>query len=90
MFIADIAVTLQIALIGLGYVVLHYSGKENSFYMKIGALLMIVGGILGVICTTTGMLKYHAAGAFDKPAITTTHVEHHDGDARLYDTPDQE
>jgi len=90
MFTADIAVTLQIAMIGMGFVVLHFSKKENSDYMKAGALLMIIGGILGILCTVTWTLKYHAMGAFDNPAVTTMHVEQHDGDASHHYPPDQQ
>lgn len=90
MFTADIAATLQIALISMGFIVLHFSQKENSFNMKAGAMLMIIGGILGFLCTAAWTLKYHAMGVFNNPSVTTMHVEQHDGDARHHYPPDQE
>ena len=66
-FTGDIAAMLEIALIGAGLVVLYYAGKEGSKLMKVGAYVMLIGGILGLICTGYWWFKYHEAGVFLQP-----------------------
>lgn len=66
-FAGDIAAMLEIALIGAGLVVLYYANKEGSKLMKTGAYIMLIGGILGLLCTGYWWLKYNTAGAFDYP-----------------------
>lgn len=68
-FLGDIAAMLEIALIGAGLVVLYYAGKEGSKLMKAGAYVMLIGGVLGLLCTSMYWFKYWDAGYFDHPAV---------------------
>ena len=73
-FAGDIASMLEIALIGAGFVILHYALREDSKLMKAGAYVMLVGGTLGLICTSMFWFKYWNAGQFNHPASVAVHV----------------
>ena len=79
-FTGDLAAMLEIALIGAGLVVLYYAGKEGSKLMKVGAYVMLIGGILGLICTGYWWFKYHEAGVFYSPVNKTIHLMQHNAD----------
>jgi len=87
-FTGDIAAMLEVALIGTGLVVLYYASKEGSKLMKIGAYIMLISGILGLICTSYWWFKYHAMGIFDNPSVSTVNIMHHDGDAKHHIFPE--
>jgi hypothetical protein len=80
-FAGDIAYVLEIALIGVGFVVLHFALKEGSKLMKIGAYVMLIGGVLGLVCTSMFWFKYWTAGHFDHPASVAVHVVEHDAES---------
>lgn len=87
-FTGDIAAMLEVALIGMSLVVLHYALKEGSKLMKTGAYIMLIGGILGLICTSYWWFKYHGSGVFYNPVERTVHMMHHDGDAKHHFFPE--
>ncbi len=66
-FMGDIAAMLEIALIGAGLIVLHFAHKDGAKLLKSAAYIMLVGGILGLLCTTYYWFKYYQAGVFDVP-----------------------
>lgn len=80
-FSADIAYTLEVALIAAGLIVLHSSLKQKAKLLKASAWIMMIGGILGLFCTSYWWLRYHKEGVFDLPIDQTIHLMHHDGDA---------
>lgn len=67
-FSGDIAAMLEVALIGMSLVVLHLGTKEGSRLMKAGAYIMLIGGVLGLICTSMFWFTYWNAGVFDPSA----------------------
>lgn len=68
-FAGDIAAMLETALIGTGLIALYFAGKEGSKLMKAGAYVMLIGGVLGLLCTTYFWFKYWNAGSFGHPAV---------------------
>jgi len=64
-FWGDMAFILDVALLAVGLIVLHWSGKEKSRLLKVTAWFMIVTGALAVICTGYYWLSYYQSGAFE-------------------------
>lgn len=89
-FAGDIAAMLEIALIGAGFVVLYFAVKENSKLLKTGACVMLVGGVLGLTCTSYWWFRYYDMGVFDNPAVDTINVMHHDGDSMHHFPPEEQ
>ncbi len=79
-FLGDIAYVLEIALIGAGFVVLYYALKEGSKLMKAGAYIMLIGGILGLLCTSFFSIKFWLNGYFDHPSSVAVHIIKHDAE----------
>jgi len=73
-FNGDIAAMLEIALIGAGFVVLYYAYKEGSKLMKAGGCVMLIGGTLGLLCTSYWWFKYYNSGTFDVPTTSISDV----------------
>ena len=74
-FWVDIAYVLEIALIVAGLALLHFGRKQRAPLLKGAAILAIVGGLLGLMCTVYSALEYRANGLFD-PESTTELVRH--------------
>ena len=87
-FTGDIAAMIEIALIGIGLVILYYAQKEGSKLMKAGGYIMLVGGILGLLCTGYWWFKYHDSGVFHAPINKIFHLMHHDGDDKHHFFPE--
>lgn len=79
-FVGDIAYALDIALIGFGLMALHYARQEDAKLVRAGAWIMLIGGVLGLICTGMFWFKYWTAGHFDHPASVAVHVIEHDAE----------
>lgn len=86
-FAGDIAAMLEVALIGAGLVVLYYALKEDSKLMKAGAYIMLIGGVLGLICTGYWWFRYHEMGVFTNPTVSTVNLVHHDGNVSHHQFP---
>ena len=63
-FLGDIAFILEVLVVGLGFIALHYALKENAKLMKIGAYILIVVGILSSLCTGYYWMKYFYQGEY--------------------------
>ena len=87
-FTGDIAAMLEVSLIGMSLVLLHYALKEDSKLMKIGAYIMLIGGILGLLCTSYWWFEYHGLGVFNNPSVSTLNLMHHDGDSKHHIFPE--
>ena len=79
-FTCDMAAMLEIALIGAGLVVLYYALQESSKLMKAASAIMLIGGVLGLLCTGYWWFRYHDAGVFDSPVNRTVHLMQHNAD----------
>ncbi|MBK24575.1 MAG: hypothetical protein CME70_11325 [Halobacteriovorax sp.] len=64
-FLGDIAFMIEILVLGLGLVVIHYGKKEKSKLLKTSGYLMSIFSILALICTTFFYFKYYFNGDFD-------------------------
>jgi multisubunit Na+/H+ antiporter MnhB subunit len=73
MFQADLAFAVELIAIALGFYFLHLSKKENSKEIKIGAYILIVGGILTALCTGFYSIKYWMAGSYSDAPISRMH-----------------
>lgn len=63
-FLGDIAFMIEVLVLGLGLVVLHFSKKEGSDLLKWSGRIMCVFGFLGMICTSYYYMKYFWSGEF--------------------------
>lgn len=63
-FLGDIAFMIEVLVLGLGLVVLHFSVKEGSNLLKWSGRIMVICGLLGMICTSYYYMKYFWAGEF--------------------------
>ena len=63
-FLGDIAFMIEVLIVGLGLVVLHFNNREGSSYLKWAGRLMITAGVLGMICTSFFYFKYMLSGEF--------------------------
>jgi len=65
MYAAHIAWSLGLILVALGFVALHFAGKENSGHFRIAGWLLVVGGTLGLIGNGYYSLKHLQRGTFE-------------------------
>ncbi len=80
-FSADIAYSLEVLLVGAGFTLLYFALKEGSKLLKVGAYVMLIGGVLGLVCTTMFWFKYWSAGDFENPdSVTVRMIKHDNGD----------
>lgn len=70
MFQGDLAFTVELIAIALGFYFLHLSKKENSKDIKIGAYILIVGGIFTALCTGYYLTKYWMSGSYSHPPMS--------------------
>jgi len=63
-FTGDIAAMLEVALIGSGLAVLHFAIKEQAKLLKAAAYIMMIGGVVGLLCTSYFWFTYHQVGQF--------------------------
>jgi multisubunit Na+/H+ antiporter MnhB subunit len=73
MFQADLAFIVELIAIALGFYFLFLSKKENSKELKIGAYILIVGGILTALCTGFYVTKYWMSGSYSHAPISRMH-----------------
>lgn len=73
MFQADLAFAVELIAIALGFYFLHLSKKENSKEIKVGAYILIVGGILTALCTGYYSTKYWINGSYSHSSMSRMH-----------------
>ena len=64
MFLADLAFAVELITIALGFYFLYLAKREKSQEIKIGAYILLVGGIGAIVCTTYYTLLFWNAGKF--------------------------
>jgi len=64
MFHADLAFTVELIAVALGFYFLHLSKKEKSKHLRIGAFILIIGGFSMVFCTGFYSMKYWIEGSY--------------------------
>lgn len=64
-FLGDIAFMLEVFVLGVGLVILHFSAEKNSNYLKWAGRIMATASVLGILCTSFFYFKYYFAGEFD-------------------------
>lgn len=64
-FTGGIAAMLEVALIGVGLIVLHFGIKDHSKLLKAAAYTMMIDGVVGLLCTSYFWFTYYQAGTFD-------------------------
>lgn len=64
-FSGDIASILEIALFASGMVVLHFGNAHKAILLKVAGWIMMIGGVVGILCTSHFWLKYYYQGDFD-------------------------
>lgn len=52
MFLADLAFTVELIAISLGFYFLFLAKKEKSKELKIGANILLIGATLAILCTS--------------------------------------
>ncbi len=70
-FLGDIAFMIEVLIVGLGLVALHFNKREGSSYLKWAGRLMITAGVLGMICTSFFYFKYMFSGEFSTSKTMT-------------------
>lgn len=73
MFQGDLAFTVELIAIALGFYFFHLAKKENSKEIKIGAYILVVGGILTALCTGFYLTKYWMAGSYSHAPMSRMH-----------------
>ncbi len=71
-FAADIAFMLEVFAISLSLVLFHYASKEQSIAIRLAAILLLIAGILGIVCTTYFWFTYYNAGVFEASNLLST------------------
>lgn len=67
-FLASIAFLLAVALVAAGLLTLHRSRSENSALITTAAIVLLLGGLCGVYCSSYYFLKYYFAGELESAA----------------------
>ena len=62
MFLGDLAVMSELAMVALGLIVWHYGQKEPSRMFKVAAWILILGGLGGSVCSIYYLNKYRLNG----------------------------
>ena len=70
MFQGDLAFTVELIAIALGFYFLYLAKKESSKEIKIGAYILIVGGTLTALCTGYYITKYWISGSYSQPPMS--------------------
>ena len=73
MFQGDLAFTVELIAIALGFYFLYLAKKENSKEIKIGAYILVVGGILTALCTGFYLTKYWLSGSYSHSPMSRMH-----------------
>lgn len=66
-FMAHIAVILEILAAAAGLVALHYAAKLHAKFIKAAGVLLLVFGIGGFICTGYYAIKYYLKDHYENP-----------------------
>jgi len=77
MFQGDLAFTVELIAIALGFYFFHLAKKENSKEIKIGAYIMVAGGILTALCTGFYLTKYWMNGSYSYANMSRIHQSDH-------------
>ena len=65
-FLGDIAYTLEILTIATGLVLIDKAAsKPPAKLLRAAGIVLFIGGLIGILCTTWYWLTYQAAGEFD-------------------------
>jgi heme A synthase len=68
-FLASIAFLLAVALLAAGLLTLHRSRSENSpGLVTTAAIVLLLGGLCGIFCSSYYFLKYYFAGELESAA----------------------
>ena len=67
MYVVHIAAFLGILVIAGGFVVLHFAKQENSTPLNAAALILLIGGALGLGCIVYYSASYWQQGYFTTP-----------------------
>lgn len=68
MFTFHLVLLLALVVFGVGMVMLHFGGhKGGSSSLKIGGLVVAIGGAASVLCISYYGIKYWQQGAYETP-----------------------
>ena len=65
MYVAHIAWSIELIIVAAGFVIFHLAVKEKSSLLKTAALILIIGGVLGLGCSAYYSFKYWQDGSFE-------------------------
>ncbi len=68
MYLVHIAAYLGLLVTASGFVGMHFAVREKSAYLRIAALILVIGGILGLLCILYYSFTYWQQGFFATPA----------------------
>lgn len=62
MFLADLAIMFELAMVAFGLIVWHYGQKEPARMFKLAALILLLGGLGSLVCSIYYLEKYRQNG----------------------------
>lgn len=65
-FLGDIAFLFEMVLIAGGLVLLHRGRQEGAALLRVAAIVLLLAGAAGALCTTYFWFRYHRQGDFDR------------------------
>lgn len=65
-FLGDIAFLFEMVLIAGGLVLLHRGRQEGAGLLRVAAIVLLLAGTAGALCTTYFWFRYHGQGDFDR------------------------
>ncbi len=69
MFTAAIAYLMELALIAGGLLLLGKPNKSENKFQKLAGLILLIGAVLALLCTSYFSMKYMAQGGFDQALL---------------------
>jgi hypothetical protein len=75
-FLGDIAVMLEVLILGLGIIVIYFAKREGSKLLSWAGNLFIAASVAGLLCSGTYYFKYYFAGEFAHAYPIVTSPEH--------------
>lgn len=74
-FLGDIAFMLEVFALATGLLIYHFGIKEKSKLIKLAAVILILAGIFGMVCTGYYWFEYYSQGAFDTAYPVMQHMK---------------
>lgn len=65
-FLGDIAFLFEMVLLAGGLVLLHRGRQEGAGLLRVAAIVLLLAGAAGALCTTYFWFRYHGQGDFDR------------------------